>query len=115
MAALTVQTVDRAGFDLLAGDTACAGGGDYFANTGAEFIYINNASVGSITLTIAFASTATVDGQSATNRTVVLSASEEDLIGPFPTHLYNDANGRVQLTYSGVTSLTIAILKLTTS
>lgn len=115
MAALTVQTVDRSGFSLLANDVAAAGGGDYFANTGAEFLYINNAGVGSITLTIAFASTATVDGQSATNRTVAVANGTEFLVGPFPTHLYNDANGRVQLTYSGVTSVTVAALKLTTS
>lgn len=108
MATLSVQTINRDGLE--ATYSACAGGGDEFANAGDEFIHIKNGSGGDITLTIV--TQATVDGQAVGDRTVVITAGEERLIGPFPTGTYNDGAGKVQLTYSGVTSLTIGILKL---
>jgi len=108
MAVLTVQTVSRSG--LQPSLAAAAGGGDSFANTGNEFVYISNGGGGSITLTIVTQST--VDGQAVADRTVSVPAGESRFVGPFPTSHYNDANGRVQLTYSGVTSVTVAICKL---
>lgn len=110
MADITVQTISRSGLE--ATYQACAGGGDKFVNTGVEFIHIKNVDVADKTLTMALQ--ATVDGQSVAAKTVVITAGEERLVGPFPT-AYNDSQSKVNLTYSAVTSLTIAVLKLSTS
>jgi hypothetical protein len=113
MAALSIVTVDRGGAALVANQVAAAGGGDYFANTGVEYVIITNDSGGSITVTEVIQ--ATVDGQTITSRTVAIAAGITKLMGPYPTATYNDTNGRMNFTYSGVTSLTIGVFKNSTS
>lgn len=87
---------------------AAAGGGDSFDNNGSVLVRINNGSGGAITIT--------ADGPKADNFGITgdshdlgisVPAGENRIWGPFPTNRFNDANGRVQLTYSGVTTLTI--------
>lgn len=108
MATLTVQTVSTAGLaDSLA---AAAGGGDQFANTGREFFEVLNGGGGSVNVT--FETPATVDGEPIADRVVAVAAGVRKKIGPFPTSTYNDANGRVQVTYSGVTTVTVGVFKL---
>ena len=109
MATLTKQTVIRDGLE--ATYASAAGGGDEFVNTGREFIHIKNASGGDITLTIV--TQQTVDAEAVGDKTVIITLAEERFVGPFPKTVYSDSNEKVQLTYSGVTSLTIAILELT--
>lgn len=109
MATLSIQTIARAG--LTPSYASAAGGGDEFANTGIQFAHIKNGSGGDIVVTIATPNS--VDGLAIADRTVTVSAGSEEMIGPFPVAHYNDANSKVQLTYDGVTSLTIAILQLT--
>lgn len=109
MATLTpANAVRPLGVDLAG--AACAGGGDQFANTGQEIAVIKNGSGSPITVT--FVTQATVDGQAVGDLAVVLAAGETRSIGPFPTGIYNDVNGNLQMTYSGVTSLTAKILKV---
>lgn len=110
MAVLTVTSVGRAGTEPSDTMVAAAAGGDGFPNTGVEFVLIKNASVGSITVT--FPLQQSIDGQAVTSRTVAVPAGEERLVGPFSMVIYNDANGRVQMTYSGVTTLTVGAFKL---
>lgn len=116
MAVLTVNTADRNGLAVAAADAAlvaAAGGGDSFPNTGVEFVLIDNADAGDVTVTFDIRST--VDGQPVTDRTVVVSAGGRKLVGPFSTSIYNDANSRVNITYSGVTNLKVAALKMATT
>lgn len=116
MAVLSVVTIDRGGYDndsAGANYASAAGGGDSFPNTGVEFVEVVNGGVGSITVTLDIQ--ATVDSQAVTDRTVTVAASGRKIIGPFPTAVYNDANSRVNLSYSGVTSVKVAVRKLTTS
>lgn len=107
----TVQAIGRAGINLTTLAAAADATGDNFANTGSEFLYVNNASAGTITLTLV--GQQTVDGQTVTNRTVAIPTVNAMLIGPFPVGIYNDANGRANVTWSGVTSTTIVACKLT--
>lgn len=112
MAVLTVTTIDRNGQNLTTLDVAAAGGGDSFANTGSEFLYLNNASGGAIVVTLDVI--ATVDSQrtaAVTDPTVSVPAGNAMVIGPFPTGIYNDGNDRMNVTYDGVTSLTVAAFK----
>jgi len=109
MATLTVEEIVRAGLEPTF--NAAAGGGDEFENSGSEFIHVKNGHSGAQTVTIA--TPATVDGLAVADRAVAVPAGEERVIGPFPRSTYNDAAGKVQLTYSGVTLLTLAVMKPT--
>ncbi len=106
MATLAVQTINRTG--VVPTYNACAGGGDKFPTTGVEFLHFKNASVGDITVTIAI--NATVDGLAVASRTVLVAAGTEKLVGPFPASVYADNSGLVDLTYSGVTTFSVAVL-----
>ena len=108
MAALTSQTVSVTGLE--ATYAACAGGGDTFTNNGRTFVHIDNASGGDLTVT--FDDTGSVSPAGATAFTpdvaVVVTAGESRFIGPFPTARFGTS---VAVTYSGVTTLTIAVLQ----
>lgn len=106
MATLAVQTVVRAG--IIPTYAAAAGGGDVFPNSGEEFIHVKNGHSAPITVTVV--SQSTVDGLAVADRAVVIANASEKMIGPFPASVYNDANGRVNLTYDLVTALTIAVV-----
>lgn len=110
MATLTVQTIARTGLETTY--AAAAAGGDQFANDGKEFLHVKNGSGGDITVTIESQVSSPPAGTAVTNQAVVVTAGEERMIGPFPKSAYNDASGYVQITYSGVTTLTIAAIKL---
>ncbi|MBU0846543.1 hypothetical protein KKH23_05085 [Patescibacteria group bacterium] len=107
MATLTAQTISRSG--LKAVYSVAASGGDEFANTGSEFIHVKNDDGSSHTVTIE--TVATVDGLAVADRDLAVPAGEDRMIGPFPTGTYNDSDGKAQLTYDAVTSVTIAVLK----
>ncbi len=109
MATLTVATAARTGIDMVG--AACAGGGDAFANTGQEVVQIFNGDSGSHNVTVV--TQATSDGLAVAALTVAVAAGVTKTIGPFPSGIYNDANGLVQLTYSAVTSMTAKVLKVT--
>jgi len=108
MAILTVQQASLSGVNTTYG--AAAGGGDQFANTGKAMIHVKNGDVSSKTVT--------VDSQKVCSQgfdhdaAVAIPAGEERMIGPFPKDRFNDANGDVQITYSAVTSVTIAVVEL---
>lgn len=109
MATLSVQKPVLAGTTITYG--ACAGGGDQFTNTGKEFILIKNGDASPHTITVA---SPTQCSQGSThNVAVVVSAGAELSIGPFASARFNDINGFAQLTYSAVTSVTIAIVSQT--
>ena len=106
MATLTAQTIVRAA--LTPALAAAAAGGDEFVNTGKEFVELENASVGDIVAT--FVTTATVDGLAVADRTVTIDAGERRFVGPFSSS-YEDSETKIQITYDGVTSLTIGVFR----
>ena len=108
MATLSIETIDRDG--LAPSLVAAAVGGDKFANTGEQFLYIDNADVGAAIVTIV--TPQTVDTLAVTDRAVSVPAGTFKLIGPFPPSTYNDGSDDVSLTYDQVTSLTVGILRL---
>lgn len=108
MATLAVQDISTAGLE--ATYASAAGGGDQFSNDGKTLLHVKNGSGGDITVTIA--SQVACSQGSTHNTAVVVTAGEERFIGPFDPARYNDANGMTQLTYSGVTSLTIRPMSL---
>lgn len=108
MALLTVEMVSRSGVDVAG--VAAASGGDEFTNSGSEFVEIKNGGASSINVT--FETQATVDGEAVADKVVAIPAGVTKIIGPFPRGVYNDVNGRVKISYSAVTSVTVKVLKL---
>lgn len=110
MADLATQTIDRAGKTPTY--SSAAGGGDKFIPDKDVFIHVKNGSGGAITVTVA--TPGDVDGEAIADRAVSVGATSEKMIGPFPKQLFaNPADsGKAAITYSGVTSLTIAVLEL---
>jgi len=107
MATLASTTISRDG--ILQTLVAANAGGDEWVNDGEQFIAITNGGASPITLTAVTQST--VDGQAVGDRAISIGVAETKLIGPFQQSVYNDGAGKVQLTYSAVTSVTIAIFK----
>lgn len=105
---LTVQDVVRSG--LSPSYASAEGDGNSFANNGRVVLHAKNGSGGSITVTIQ--TPGTVDGLAVSDRTVAIPAGEERIIGVFPPADYNQSDGSVYVDYSGVTSLTVAALRI---
>jgi hypothetical protein len=106
MATLTVQTVTNSGVEPTY--NAVAALGDEFVNDGKTEIHAKNDSVGDIVVTAAAVNACSLG--TLHDIAVTVPAGEERRIGPFNRTIYNDANGKVQLTYDDVTSLTIAVM-----
>ena len=93
---------------------AAAGGGDSFDNNGLVLFVVNNASGGAITVTFDDPGTPNPGNAQAFNPDVQVSvpAGARRTVGPFKPFRFNDANGRVNVAYSGVTSLTVMPLRI---
>jgi hypothetical protein len=109
MADLTVQQ------QTVAGSTptfaAAAVGGDAIpGNDGRVVLRVLNGGVGAITVTIVGQSKC---DQGFTHSAVVNVPNGAAVveIGPFNGARFNDGNGKVQITYSGVTSVTVAAVR----
>ena len=111
MAALTTQHVNHAG--VTPSYASCAGGGDTFTPGDRVMLHVKNGSGGSLTVTVA--TPGSVDGDLAvTDLAVAVGAGAEKMIGPFPAQHFADPalSGAAAISYSGVTTLTIAVLEL---
>ncbi|MFN7019900.1 MAG: hypothetical protein ACK4WH_01055 [Phycisphaerales bacterium] len=94
--------------------TAANSGGDALVNPrGNAILVVANGGGGSINVTIAVGSgftTRPADGtfpsQTVSNLVVAVPAGATRVIGPIPP-AYNDGNGKAQISYSGVTSVTV--------
>jgi hypothetical protein len=106
MATLNKQAIAMTGLNPSYG--AAAGGGDQFLNTGKEFLHVKNGGGAPVNVTI--------DSQTACNQgfdhnlVVAVTNGQERIIGPFDPGRFNDANGYVQIAYSGVGDVTVAVL-----
>lgn len=89
---------------------AAAGGGDTAPVGPGRFLYVNNGSGGSLTVTVA--TPGTVSGLAIADTAVAVGAGDHALI-PL-SNVFRGANGRAAVTYSGVTSLTVAAFELGT-
>lgn len=109
MAVLAPQKIVKTG--IVPSLAAAAGGGDSWQNTGREFLEVANGGVGSINVTIAAQVPCGTFGVSNAAHDIVVAVANgaTKRIGPVDPAAYNDANGRAQITYSGVTSVTVGV------
>ena len=108
MALLAAQKVVRTG--LAPTYAAAAGGGDTFNPGQGTMLHVKNASGAAITVTIV--TPGSTSGQAIADVSVSVPATTGDrMIGPLSGSLFTDpATGVGNITYSGVTSLTVAIV-----
>lgn len=114
--ALTVQDISRTGkavsYPMVA---ATATHGNKFRNDGKTILRVKNGSVGDITATID--APGSIDGQAINELAVVIKATGNGTgldfldIGPF-TSVFNQSDGYVWVTFSGVTSLTVGAFRI---
>ena len=105
MATLATQNVVSAG--LAPTYAAASAGGDKVSPGATTFVHVKNASAGALTVTLVTA--ATFNGYAVADLAVSIPAAGERMIGPLTADVFrNSADGLVDVTYSGVTSLTIA-------
>lgn len=111
MALLARQKVDEDG--LLASYGAANGGGDSFDNDGRVILHVKNADVSGKTVTITPENPTTSKpgyGElTKQNAGGTVAASTDQFFGPFPAGAFGALG---QITYSDVTSLTIAVLRV---
>jgi hypothetical protein len=112
MATLTTQVVTRAGIQPTY--AACAGGGDSFVPTERTYLHIKNGSGGAITVTVVAVGNV-LPNMAVPSVVVSVTAGQERKIGPFPYEYFADpTDGLADITYSGVTSLTIGVFREST-
>jgi len=89
---------------------AAAVDGDDFVNSGNDFLIVKNGGGSSINVTIDSVTFCSYGFDH--NLTIAVAAGEESWIGSFPKARFNDENGKVNVSYSDVTSVTVAVVEL---
>lgn len=105
MATLTTQVHSLAG--ITPTYASAAGGGDRFVPGDNVYIEVVNGSGGSITVTID--SKVPSNWGTDVNVAVAVAAGARAKIGPLPAQRFAASDGLGDITYSGVTSLTIGV------
>lgn len=94
--------------DIQSNAVAAAVGGDTAEVGTGLFFFLANGSAGTVTATIA--TPATVDGHAIAEATLVVLAGDFGII-PL-TNVFRGSTGRASITYSAVTTVTVAVFKL---
>ena len=108
MAALSNQSVVRAG--LNPAYAAAAGGGDTFRPGRKVYLHVKNGHTAAQTVTVA--TPGSVIGLDIADVSVSVPNAGERVIGPFPPEHFAGSGGLANITYSGVTALTIGVFEL---
>jgi hypothetical protein len=109
VAELTVQTVIRTGTGLNPTYSSAAGGGDTVKTGATTFLHVKNAHSSPQTVTIA--TPGTVNGLAIEDLAIAVPNAGERMIGPIDD-VFRASNGLASITYSGVTALTIAAIRI---
>lgn len=105
MATLTTQRITQAG--IVPSFASAAGGGDKFTPGDTTHLEVINGSGGDITVTID--SKVASNYGTDVNLAVVVAAGTRAKIGPLPAQRFAGTDGLGDITYSGVTSLTVGV------
>lgn len=113
VAALTTHAVPREGLQLDAQLVAATAGGDTAATGAGVLLVVKNADAASHTVTLA--TPQVVDGDLAVaDRTVTVAAGTTQVI-PLTATYRDPATGLASITYDGVTSVSVAVVRVSTS
>lgn len=106
MADLTVQEINIVG--QVVTFAAASSAGDAFVNDGRTSLRVKNGGVAPITVTIV--SQRQCDQGFSHNQAISVAAGETRETGAIDSR-FSDTNGKVQVTYSGVSSVTVAAVR----
>ena len=113
MATLTVQDAKEAGGITF---QTAAGGGDVFPNDGKTVLVFWNddASLAIVTVTAQDTTASGVGFGAVTKVDAVksIAANTADVMGPFPTIAFNNSSAQAVVTYSSVTDLDVAAVRV---
>ena len=109
---LTPVSPKRSALAPLPGVTATEAG-DTFLNTGKELLVVEHIDDQGADVTLTIVTTKTIDtGELAVgDKAITITKGLRYLIGPFPTGIYNDADGLVSITYSEHEDIEVAVVK----
>ncbi len=111
---LTVNTIAVEGVPTQAFEATHDTDGAKFRNTGKEFLAIQNSGADNATATIVAEETALVvpdiGNVTKANIAVALTTGQIKIVGPLPRHVFNDADGNVQINVSGAGAADIKVL-----
>lgn len=110
MATLTVQE-SKYDTPVQPSLVAAAAGGDEFDNDGKTWLRVDNGGAPDVNVTINSQKNCNF-GFDHDSGPHTVPSGETRIIGPFNTDRFNDSNGRCQVTYDDVTSVTVAVIKL---
>jgi len=115
MALISIQNIIEDG--LVVTLTALAATDNTFTNSGTEFMYIENASGGDVTLTVDTIITTTIENNIygdlvKENAVTAIAAGKIVMIGPFPVTAYNGADSLVDFSVTAFSSVNVAILNI---
>ena len=110
MATLTTQNVVRTG--VATTYAAAAGGGDSFTPDATTFLHVKNTSAGALTVTVTPAKVPLTDLTETFAAVSIPATTGDKMLGPFPYEHFAQSDGLADITYSGVTNLTIAVVKV---
>jgi hypothetical protein len=116
MATLTLKVAALTGVDPLAYVSAQAGGDVFDAQAQSRYlIHVKNGHTSAQSIIIDDPTTAGPTGNTAFNPDVTVSvpnASERMILISSPARFINTTTGRISLSYSGVTALTLQVVRL---
>lgn len=108
-------TVSQMDFDTgLVLSTTAGDATDHHSFTNASgdvFIYVNNGSGGSLTVTALTPQTVTSASLTVEDREYTVANGAVKFIGPFPTATFNQSDGKVYFNLSADTSVTLMAIK----
>jgi hypothetical protein len=108
MAVLATQTIGITG--VAPSFTAASGGGDSAAPGDTHYLHVKNGGGSSVTVTVVVPGTEY--GQARADVPVAVPAAGERLIGPLSPELRNPSTNKVDITYSGVTTVTVGVFAI---
>lgn len=112
MATPTIQEITRTSSGLTPSYAAGSATETYLIpNDGATFLHIKKTGAGDCTVTVATPNA--VDTLAVADYTATVVATTGDkMIGPFQPSIYNNGAGQISVTFSEVTGLTFAVIRL---
>lgn len=107
--ALTIQPCSLAAGLKITPEAADKDNGMSFANSGKDLLWVDNASVGNIVVTIQ--SQKACDLGFEHDLAITVTAACARFLGPFNTSRFNDATGLVQVDVDDDTTVTVAVIR----
>lgn len=119
MAELSVNSLDEDGFaDISSQLTSAASGGDKYISDERTFLFIENGGSASVTVTVSAQDTEAIVPSGGTvtvsDLTLTVTAGNSGIIAA-PKRFYNDGDGKVNISYDQVSSVSVGAFKMNTT